>query len=67
MKTLLLTAIVPFALLTQFVSTTRAADTYEPDCFKPYASDTKTLHYPCEKTSLSSRFSERIRREHLAD
>ena len=49
MKTFLLSAIVPFALLTQFVSTTRAADTYEPDCFKPYASDTKTLHYPSKK------------------
>ncbi len=66
MKTLLLTAIVPLALLTQPVSITRAADTYEPDCFKPYAPDTKTLQYPAEKTSVSSRFSERIRREHLA-
>src|SRR5260370_17316558 len=49
MKTLLPIAVVPLALLTQFVSITRAADTYEPDCFKPYASDTKTLQYPAKK------------------
>ncbi|MBV9642310.1 MAG: ribose ABC transporter substrate-binding protein, partial [Verrucomicrobia bacterium] len=49
MKTLLLTAIVPLALLTQTVSITRAADTYEPDCFKPYKPDTKTLQYPAKK------------------
>ena len=48
MKTLL-TAVVPIALLTQFTSVIRAADTYQPDCFKPYASDTKTLHFPAKK------------------
>src|SRR6202046_5849398 len=50
MKKLLFLAAVPLALLTQIVSNTRAADTYEPDCFKPYASDTKTLQYPAKKT-----------------
>jgi ribose transport system substrate-binding protein len=49
MKTLLLTAIVPLALLTLPVSITRAADTYEPDCFKPYAPETKTLNFPAKK------------------
>src|SRR6478672_5311668 len=49
MKTLLLTAVVPLALLTQPVSIIRAADTYEPGCFKPYASDTKTLNFPAKK------------------
>src|SRR5580700_11433921 len=49
MKTFLLTAVVPLALLTQLVSITRAADTYEPDCFKPYAPETKTLQYPAKK------------------
>ena len=49
MKTLLLTLIAPLALLTQSVSITRAADTYEPDCFKPYAPSTKTLQFPAKK------------------
>src|SRR6202163_2753172 len=49
MKTLLLTLIAPLALLTQSVSITRAADTYEPDCFKPYAAGTKTLQFPAKK------------------
>ena len=48
MKTLLLSAIVPFALLTQSLSTSRAADTYEADCFKPFKPDTKTLQYPAK-------------------
>src|SRR6202047_611958 len=49
MKTLLPIAVVPLALLTQTVSITRAADTHEPDCFKPYKSETKTLQYPAKK------------------
>src|SRR5215469_17416571 len=49
MKTLLLSALVPFALLTQSVSTSRAADTYEPDCFKPLSPETKILQYPAKK------------------
>ena len=47
MKTLLFTAVVPLVLLTQPIL--RAADTYEPDCFKPYAPETKTLQYPAKK------------------
>src|SRR6202048_919629 len=49
MKPLPLAAILPLALLTQPLSTIRAADTYEPDCFKPYAAQTKTLQYPAKK------------------
>ena len=49
MKTLLLSLIAPLALLTQSVSITRAADTYEPDCFKPYSPSTKTLQFPAKK------------------
>jgi ribose transport system substrate-binding protein len=49
MKTLLLSALVPIALLTQSVSTSRAADTYQPDCFKPFSPTTKTLQYPAKK------------------
>jgi ribose transport system substrate-binding protein len=49
MKTLLLSAIVPFALLVQAERTARAADTYEPDCFKPFTPETKTLQYPAKK------------------
>src|ERR1700740_2839740 len=49
MKTLLLTAVVPLAFLTQTMSITRAADTYEPDCFKPYSPKTKTLQFPAKK------------------
>src|ERR1700746_1822362 len=49
MKTLLLTAVVPLAFLAQTVSITRAADTYEPDCFKPYSPETKTLQFHAKK------------------
>jgi ribose transport system substrate-binding protein len=49
MKTLLLAAVVPLAFLAQTVSITRAADTYEPDCFKPNSPQTKTLQFPAKK------------------
>src|SRR5260370_1501468 len=60
MKAVLRIAVVPLALLTQFVSITRAADTYEADCFKPYAADTKMLQYtgknPAYRVALANGF-----------
>ena len=49
MKSIAHHAILPLALLTALSSIAAAADTYEPECFKPFSPTTKTLHFPAKK------------------
>jgi ribose transport system substrate-binding protein len=49
MKSIAQHAVISLGLLIGLVSLAAAADTYEPDCFKPFSPTTKTLKFPAKK------------------
>ena len=49
MKSITKQAIISLGLLVGLNSLAAAADTYEPDCFKPFSPSTKTLKFPAKK------------------
>src|SRR5215475_8270482 len=49
MKSIIKQAIIALGLLVGLNSLAAAADTYEPDCFKPFSPTTKTLKFPAKK------------------